>query len=124
MTEKTRRFVEASQTLGAAYLAGQRPRARCLRGKRLGPVKVEACGYAADLDFESIIWTRGAKFPCWRLADRLKCPVCGGTSVVVDWQPGPPRLNRSTPKLYQCHYAAGDNFPDGPDQRAKATRSS
>ena len=81
MSRESRSLVEASQTLGAAFLAGLQPHARCLRGRRIGPVKVQPCGYDAMLDLESLIWTRGAQFPCWRLYQRLKCPRCGGTSV-------------------------------------------
>ena len=58
MSQETRTLVEASQTLGAAFLAGLRPHVRCLRGKRMGPVKVEPCGHATELDLESLIWTR------------------------------------------------------------------
>ena len=79
MSAESRRLVEASQTLGAVFLAG------CLRGKRLGVTKVEPCGYSAGPDLESLIWTRGAKFPCWRPSQRLKCPRCGGMSVEVAW---------------------------------------
>lgn len=106
MTAEIRTLVEASQTLGAAFLAGLRPHARCQRGKRSGPVKQEPCGYAATLDLESLIWTRGAKFPCWRLAQRLRCPRCGGMSVELAWLPGSSPAARAGRDLYQCTVAA------------------
>lgn len=93
---------DVETTLGMAFLAGLRPHARCLRGKRQGPVKVEACEYIAELDFETLIWTRGAAFPCWRLAQRLKCPRCGGTRLVVDWHPGAWTGERRSRDLVQC----------------------
>jgi hypothetical protein len=61
----------------------------CLRAKRMGPVKVQPCGYRATLHLESLIWTRGAKFPCWKLPQRLRCPRCGGLNVEIYWTPGP-----------------------------------
>lgn len=104
---QTRHLVEASQTLGAAFLSGLQPQAQCRRGKRIGPVKVEPCGYRADLDLETLIWTRGARFPCWRLHHRLKCPRCGGTNVEVLWWPSGDRPTRAARDLYQCVIAAG-----------------
>jgi len=106
LSPESRRLVEASQTLGAAFLAGYRPHVRCLRGDRRGPVKIEPCGYDAILNLESLIWTRGAKFPCWRLVQRLKCPRCGGTAVELAWLPGGSRAERAAKDLYQCKVAA------------------
>jgi hypothetical protein len=107
LSPESRSLVEASQTIGAAFLAGLLPHARCLRGRHMGPVKVEPCGYDAMLDLESLIWTRGSKFPCWRLAQRLKCPRCGGMAVELSWHPGPPPSARAARDLYQCAVAAG-----------------
>lgn len=95
-------LVAVDVTLGEAYLGGLRPYARCLRGKRSGPVKIVPCGYDAALHLESLIWTRGAKFPCWRLASRMKCPRCGGTAVQIDWMPGTSPGARAARDLYQC----------------------
>jgi len=89
-------------TLGMAFLAGLQPHVRCLRGRRMGPAKVEPCGYSAELDFETLIWTRGAAFPCWRLEQRLKCPRCGGTSLAVAWHPGAWKGERMARDLVQC----------------------
>ncbi|HEY2010506.1 MAG TPA: hypothetical protein VGH23_16070 [Rhizomicrobium sp.] len=107
MSAESRRLVEASQTLGAIYLAGLRPQAICQRGKRIGPVKVEPCGYKAMLDLESLIWKCGAKYPAWRLPRFLKCPRCGGTSVEVAWMLGASPAARAGQDLYQCAVAAG-----------------
>lgn len=82
--------VDSTLTLGAAYLAGLKPHARCLRGKRSWLPKFQPCDHAADLDLESLIWTRGAAFPCWKLAGRLKCPRCGEIDVDVTWSRHPP----------------------------------
>lgn len=100
--------VEVSRTLGAAFLEGLRPHARCRRGKRSGPVKQEPCGYAAPLDLESLIWTRGAKYPCWRLEQRLRCPRCGGMSISLAWLPTGSPAARAGRDLYQCVVAAGE----------------
>lgn len=100
-------YSPAMETLGAAFLAGLQPHARCLRGKRMGPVKVEPCGYAAALDLESLIWTRGAKYPRWRLAQRLRCPRCGGMAVDLSWLPCASRADRARQDLYQCVVASG-----------------
>lgn len=114
MTRETHHLVEASQTLGAAFLAGLRPHARCRRGKRIGPVKVEPCGYAYDLDLESLIWAKGARYPCWRLAQqRLRCPRCGGLSVDLCWLPGGSPAARAARDLYQCRVAAGTECAGG-----------
>jgi hypothetical protein len=86
--DKVHECVEACPTLGDAALAGLRPHAACVCGKRSGIGKVEPCGFSAYLDLGSIIWTRGANFPCWRLSQRLKCPQCGGTSIELVWLPG------------------------------------
>lgn len=109
MSRESRTLVEASQTLGAAFLAGLRPHVRCQRGKRSGPVKREPCGYDTELHLESLIWTRGAKYPCWRLAQRLKCPRCGGMAVQLAWLPGGSPAARAGRDLYQCVIAAGQS---------------
>jgi len=59
---------ESNKTLADAWLRGLIPRVRCLRGPRNGPAKIERCGYTAELSLETLIWTRGARFPCRRLA--------------------------------------------------------
>lgn len=107
MSQESRTLVEASQTLGAAFLAGLRLHVRCQRGKRMGPVKVEACGYDTELHLESVIWAKGAKYPCWRLQGRLRCPRCGGLAIEIGWLPGGSPGARAGQDLYQCAVAAG-----------------
>jgi hypothetical protein len=102
------RVVSPEMLLGEAFLGGLSPHVRCLRSKRLGPVKIEPCGYGADLDLESLIWTRGAKFPCWRLSQRLRCPRCGGLSVELGWAPTAERATRARQDLYQCALVKGE----------------
>jgi hypothetical protein len=99
--------VAASQTLGAAYLAGLRPVVRCLRGSRIGPVKVEKCGYSAELDLETLMWKCGTKYPTYRLQRFLKCPHCGGQSIEVSWEPGQPPAAHEAHQMYQAREAAG-----------------
>ncbi len=94
------------RTLGEAFLEGLQPSVHCLRDHRNGPVKRELCGYRADLDLESLIWTRGAKYPCWRLRQKLKCPRCGGTAVDVSWHQVLSGAERARRHLYQCAEAA------------------
>jgi len=95
-------IVHVGKTLGMAWLEGLQPHARCRRGSRIGPVKVDRCGYDAALDLETLLWTRGARFPCWRLSTRLRCPRCGTMSIEVAWLPGAPRGVRLARQLYQC----------------------
>jgi hypothetical protein len=101
LSRESRTLIEAGQTLGAAFLAGLQPHAHCLRGKRsAGPVKIEPCGCDAVLDLESLIWMRGAKFPCWRLSHRLRCPRCGGMGVEFVWLPAPSPAVRAGRDLF------------------------
>jgi hypothetical protein len=93
------------QTLAEAWLSGLVPHVRCLRGKRNGPAKIEACGYTTPLSLETLIWTRGARFPCWRLSNRLKCPCCGGTAVEIDWQDQVSPVDRARKSFYECERA-------------------
>ncbi len=97
--------VAVDKTLGDAWLAGLAPQARCLRGRRSGPVKIEPCGYVAGLDLQTLIWTRGARFPLWKLESRLKCPRCGGVRVVVEWLPLASPGARAAADLLQCEAA-------------------
>ena len=58
----SRAYIEASQTLDAAFLEGLRPWPTCLREKRMGPVKAEPCRYKAQLHLETLIWAKGARY--------------------------------------------------------------
>jgi hypothetical protein len=46
-------------------------------------VRRRECTYRAELDTESLVWTRGRDFPVNRLAERLRCPRCGSRYVRV-----------------------------------------
>jgi hypothetical protein len=35
------------------------------------------CVYRAEFDMETLVWTRGKRFPLSRLESRLRCPMCG-----------------------------------------------
>ncbi len=85
--EQLRQYPTEKWTLGDAWIAGLVPRARCLRGERNGPAKIEPCGYSSRLSLFTLIWTRGARFPCWKLSQRLKCPRCGWAKTEVGWFP-------------------------------------
>jgi hypothetical protein len=60
-----------------AWLTGMVPHVRCLRGPRDGPAKIEPCGYRAALSLETLLWTRGARFPVGA------CPVVSNAPAVA-----------------------------------------
>ena len=71
------------ETLGEAYSAGWRIKVRCAFGKGDGMKKVRECISRAELDMETLVWTRGKNFPLARLESRMKCPRCNSRNVVV-----------------------------------------
>lgn len=70
-------------TLGDAYAAKWTIRLRCTRGMLRGIVKLDPCGFQADLDMQTLVCTRGRDFPLARIASRLRCPNCGHMEVQV-----------------------------------------
>ena len=50
-------------TLGQAYEAGWRVNARCSHGKMRGMKSMPECHEQAELDLETLVWTRGEGFP-------------------------------------------------------------
>src|SRR5476649_1724691 len=68
-------------TLGDAYAARCGIRMRCIRGHHRGIVKIEPCGFEAALSMETLVCTRGRRFPLSLLASRLRCPNCGESRV-------------------------------------------
>ena len=74
-------FWVAIETLGEAYSYGWRVTARCAHGKRDGMKSIKECVYRAELDMETLVWTRGRSFPLSRLETRLRCPMCGSRDV-------------------------------------------
>jgi hypothetical protein len=70
------------ETLGEALSYGWRITARCAWGKqREGLQSKKECRYGAELDLETLVWTRGRAFPVSSLASRLRCPHCGSREV-------------------------------------------
>jgi hypothetical protein len=41
------------------------------------------CIYSAELDIETLVWTRGRAFPLAWMQERLRCPLCGSRRVTV-----------------------------------------
>jgi hypothetical protein len=75
------------ETLGEANQHGWRVRVRCAWGPRDGMKRVRECVYGAELDLQTLVWTRGAGFPLARLESRMKCPWCGSRRVVLLFEP-------------------------------------
>ena len=71
------------ETLGEAFSAGWRIRARCAWGPRDAMKRVRECVYGAELDLPTLVWTRGRDFPLAWLESRLKCPRCGSRRVRI-----------------------------------------
>ncbi len=63
--------------------AGARVTARCAAGKQDGMHRHPECRYRAELDMETLVWTRGRRFPLSRLETRLRCPLCGSRDVAL-----------------------------------------
>ena len=72
----------AVETLGEALSYGWRVTARCAHGRRDGMKSIKECVYRAELDMETLVWTRGRSFPLSRLETRLRCPMCGSRRAV------------------------------------------
>ena len=67
------------KTLGDAYAAKWSIRMRCLRGHHRGIVKIDPWKFEVDLSLETLVCTRGRRFP--QLASHLQCPNCGKTNL-------------------------------------------
>ncbi len=88
------------ETLGQAYEAGWRVNARCSHGKMRGMKSMAECHEQAELDLETLVWTRGEGFPLENLWSRLKCPNCWSRriSVLFDQNAKVKRSKRVTPQ--------------------------
>jgi hypothetical protein len=85
------------ETLGQARDLGWRVTARCARGKQDGMHRHPECVYRAELDMDTLVWTRGREFPLSRLESRLKCPRCGSRDVALLFNvPGVPLVKRAS----------------------------
>jgi hypothetical protein len=71
------------ETLGEALSYGWRVTARCAAGKQDGMHRHPECRYRAELDMETLVWTRGRRFPLSRLETRLRCPLCGSVVLII-----------------------------------------
>lgn len=84
------------RTLGDAWRYGWTARAVCQfmsEGKRTERRNI-SCRTVYDLDLQSIIWTRGERFPRDQLESRLRCPRCGQMRVQIVWSvPNTPKRN-------------------------------
>jgi hypothetical protein len=84
------------RTLGDAWRYGWTARAVCQHmspGKRTERANI-SCRTSYDLDLQSLIWTRGERFPRDQLESRLRCPRCGQMRVQVLWDvPNQPKRN-------------------------------
>ena len=70
----------AIETLGEAHDAQWRVRVRCGRDHDRRAAK---CDFEGTLDMQTLVCTRGRRFPLARLASRLRCPNCGDLNVKV-----------------------------------------
>jgi hypothetical protein len=77
------------ETLGEAWRAGWRVKARCAFGKRDELKSVRECFRDYELDMETLVWTRGAAMPISDLSKRLRCPACRSLKVTVAFVPPP-----------------------------------
>jgi hypothetical protein len=73
----------AVETLGEAHSYGWRITVRCAAGKQDGMKRHRECIYRAELDMETLVWTRGRAFPLSWLQTRLRCPRCGSRRVAI-----------------------------------------
>jgi hypothetical protein len=71
------------ETLGDIWQAGGRLYVRCLKPRREGLTIVRACGRRFELDVQTLVWTRGRRFPISMLSSRMKCPACETREVVI-----------------------------------------
>src|SRR6478609_3152802 len=69
------------ETLGEAWRLGWRLTARCALGIPDGMKSIRECTYRAELNMQTLVWTRGPNFPLSRLESRLMCPECGSRRV-------------------------------------------
>jgi hypothetical protein len=87
------------RTLGDAWRYGWKARAVCQfmsYGKRSERRSI-VCRASYELDLQTLVWTRGERFPREDLESRLRCPRCGQMRVQVVW---------SVPKMSKPRAAA------------------
>jgi hypothetical protein len=75
------------ETLKDALSAGWRVHARCIDGKVDNTRSTAKCHYRAELDLETLVWTRGPHMSRAGLNDRMMCPRCGNRRVNLIFEP-------------------------------------
>lgn len=73
----------AIETLGQARQHGWTITVRCMQGRPDTMKRYPACIHSYALDLDTLIWTRGHRFPLSDLSSRLKCPRCGSRRVTL-----------------------------------------
>jgi hypothetical protein len=85
----------AVETLGEALSYGWRVNAKCSAGRIDAMKRGRECVYRAELNMETLVWTRGRAFPLSELASRLRCPMCGSRQVTLAFVPPTERNQRA-----------------------------
>jgi hypothetical protein len=77
------------ESIGEALAAGWRVHARCLEGVVDYTRSKAKCRYQAELNLETLVWTRGRNMPLAGLRERMMCPRCGNRRVNLIFDPPP-----------------------------------
>ncbi|MGA2843221.1 MAG: hypothetical protein ABSG18_24335 [Steroidobacteraceae bacterium] len=77
------------ETLKDALSAGWRVHARCIDGRVDNTRSTAKCRYRAELDVETLVWTRGRNMSLAGLNGRMMCPRCGSRRVNLIFEPPP-----------------------------------
>jgi hypothetical protein len=91
-------FVLMVKTLGEAWKLGWRAKAHCIwfGPNKDGKRRVPWCDTTTELDMKTLVWTRGERMPLELLRERLRCPKCGRTNVLVFFEvPNQPKAKRA-----------------------------
>jgi len=77
------------ENLKDALSAAWRVRARCIDGRIDNGRSVGKCRYQAELNVETLVWTRGRNMLLTDLSARMMCPRCGNRRVSLILEPPP-----------------------------------
>ena len=75
------------ETLSDALAAGWRVHARCVDGVVDNTRSRAKCRHQAELNLETLVWTRGRNMPLAGLRERMMCPRCGNRRVSLIFDP-------------------------------------
>jgi hypothetical protein len=75
------------ETLGDALAAVWRVHARCLDGEVDYTHSRRKCHHQAELNLETLVWTRGRNMSLAGLRERMMCPRCGNRRVNLIFDP-------------------------------------